>query len=324
MPMQRTLGGEIVTSEVTKMSLNELKFFYKNPRVYSTVHLTFGSEPTQDEIFRVMKLQQHVLDLKKQIKSSNGLIEPVIVKQDTNEVVEGNSRLAAYKLLYDGEPTKWSTILCEVLPKDITKDQIDELIGSFHMTGKLKWDPYEQAAWLWRLEKEENKSMDELKSLLHMGAEKIKNYLKTYQFMREHNLTKQSEFSYYLVLKTNRNVQKLKEIEPNLDKIIINKIQTGEIDQAVKIRDQLPLIANSPQKVQQNFFQGKFDFDRTVEIAKSYGGGKNTYKKLKDFNEWLFDSKNIIAKLEGNEKKSSLLDMKRIRRSLDAYIKLLE
>ena len=66
--MQRTLGGGTVTSEVTKMSLNELKFFYKNPRVYSTVHSTFGSEPTQDEIFRVMKLQQHVLDLKKQIK----------------------------------------------------------------------------------------------------------------------------------------------------------------------------------------------------------------------------------------------------------------
>ena len=60
------------------MSLNELKFFYKNPRVYSTVHSTFGSEPTQDEIFRVMKLQR--------------TLTPISPKPQKNDVKDTDSK----------------------------------------------------------------------------------------------------------------------------------------------------------------------------------------------------------------------------------------
>ena len=75
-----------------------------------------------------MSKMDHVKELKKDIKSKGGLIEPIIVKKDTNEVVDGNRRLAAYRLLYHEDPVRWANICCEILPTSVTDDQIFDLI----------------------------------------------------------------------------------------------------------------------------------------------------------------------------------------------------
>ena len=156
--MIRELDGQTVESTHEKLAMNELKFFDKNPRVYSVLRTRIGGgEPTQEEIFELMSEQEHVKTLKKDIKKA-GLREAVIVNINTKEVIEGNSRLAAYRLLYEENPMEWSEISCEVLPENITTGQIEDLISSIHMTGKKKWDPAEEAAWAWRLSNDENKT----------------------------------------------------------------------------------------------------------------------------------------------------------------------
>lgn len=47
-------------------------------------------------------------------------------------VLEGNSRLAAYRILAKNDPLKWSRVLVQILPEDISDSDIFTLLGTFH------------------------------------------------------------------------------------------------------------------------------------------------------------------------------------------------
>ena len=93
------LLGEPIQLSDDYLEVDKLKFLKDNPRVYAC---TYGEpnfnnlteEQQQDIIF--MKLQQEpsVRNLKPEIKRHGGLMEPILVRLDTMEVIEGNSRLA--------------------------------------------------------------------------------------------------------------------------------------------------------------------------------------------------------------------------------------
>lgn len=69
-----------------------------NPRVYSVVRAN-GKQPTQEEIQQQLSDLEHVKELREDIKRNGGLIEPLIVRGGSLDVLEGNSRLAAYRKL---------------------------------------------------------------------------------------------------------------------------------------------------------------------------------------------------------------------------------
>src|SRR5688572_13784270 len=79
---------------------SKLKFFVDNPRIYSLVRGD-GREPDQDEIYTALLDLEHVRELKEDISLNGGLIDPLIVRDGTLEVLEGNSRLAACRWLYE-------------------------------------------------------------------------------------------------------------------------------------------------------------------------------------------------------------------------------
>ena len=167
--MIRVLEGKTIESTDKIMLMNELKFYSKNPRVYSKLRTILGErEPSQEEIFDLMRKQEHVRDLKRQIKDAGALREAVIVNMNTMEVVEGNSRLAAYRLLYEADPMKWAEISCEILPENITQGQIDELISTTN-DGKLKWSPAEEAAWVWRFAKDEELTVEQISTKCNLN-----------------------------------------------------------------------------------------------------------------------------------------------------------
>src|SRR6266704_984545 len=56
-----------------------------------------------------------------------GLIEPMVVLRDTLEVIEGNSRLAAYRILAEKDPVKWQKAKCHILPAKINASLISRL-----------------------------------------------------------------------------------------------------------------------------------------------------------------------------------------------------
>jgi hypothetical protein len=320
--MRRQLDGQAVDTSDGVMPMNDLLFYPQNPRVFSVLRTKYGNEtPTQENIFELMSKQDYVKELKRQIKK-DGLKEPVIVNKNTMEVIEGNSRLAAYRMLYDEDPMKWSEISCELLPESITNDQIEDLISSVHMVNTKKhWDPAEVSGWLWRLSNEENFTTDKLvKKFSGWSAEKINNYISTFQFMIDNNLTDHSQFSHWLLLKTNKHIKKIKKDFPQFDQVIIKKVQSGEIDKAVRIREELTVIASGPKKLVKKFVEGEIPLVKAHKFAIELGVHKNIYKKLDDFKEWIVNHQDSILKTKGTELVQVKHNLRLIKHNIDITI----
>ena len=73
--------------EEKEMFQRELKFYPENPRVYSAINVSQGI-PAQEEIERVLKGMEHVKQLRLSIESNGGLIDPVIIRDNDNVVLE--------------------------------------------------------------------------------------------------------------------------------------------------------------------------------------------------------------------------------------------
>ena len=95
--------------------------------------------------------------------------------------------------------------------ENITEDQINSILVILNISGKKKWDPADEAGWLWRLFHDENQTVDQLARKFGLKQTRIKNYIQTYQFMIDNNLTDHSQFSSWLVLNTNKHIKKLRK-----------------------------------------------------------------------------------------------------------------
>ncbi len=87
----------------------DLTFYPENPRVYSIVSAD-DREPSQDEIETALTGREHVKKLVHSIKANGGLTDPLLVREGDLVVLEGNSRLAAYRLLFARDPLKWGKV----------------------------------------------------------------------------------------------------------------------------------------------------------------------------------------------------------------------
>ena len=119
---------QIVPIEQKRIEVNKLTFFTENPRIYSAVGADIG-EPTQEEIQEKLSKLDHVKELIHDIKLNGDLIDPIIVRKGRYDVLEGNSRLAAYRELYKQDPLKWGEMRSTLLPEDIPESLIFALLG---------------------------------------------------------------------------------------------------------------------------------------------------------------------------------------------------
>jgi ParB-like nuclease domain len=129
------LKGKDISTRTVLLDQKTLQFYTDNPRIYSLVR-SQGRMPDQAEIQKQLQGFTHVQELIQDIKSNEGLTDPIIVRDDDFVVLEGNSRLAAYRFLATKDPIKWNTILCTVLPADIDEKLVFTLLGQYHVKGK--------------------------------------------------------------------------------------------------------------------------------------------------------------------------------------------
>ena len=120
------------------------------------------------------------------IKRDGGLTDPVIVRAGSLEVLEGNSRLAAYRVLFGIDPIKWAKIKCKLLPEDIDERLIFALLGQYHIKGKKDWAPFEQAGFLYRRSTTHNLESGQLAQEIGLSRRKVEHLIATYQFMLDH------------------------------------------------------------------------------------------------------------------------------------------
>lgn len=279
------IRGVEVRVETTILPQADLRFFVDNPRIYSILR-AHGEEPTQADIERKLLEMDHVKALIQDIKRDGGLTDPIIVRSGKLEVLEGNSRLAAYRALARSDPFKWGHMKVRLLPMDLDEALIFALLGQYHIKGKKDWAPFEQAGFLYRRSKVHDVDPSQLAQEIGLSKRSVEHLIDVYHFMLEHDEAETARWSYYDEYLKSAPVKKARLGQPGFDNLVVEKIKSGEIARAVDVRDRLPVICSAP-KALQKFVTRTYDFEDAHDHAVEAGADSAPYKKLSKFRRWL-------------------------------------
>lgn len=310
------------------MDQQDLMFYEDNPRVYSALRENGNDNPTQHEIEAKMRSMEHVKELRYQIEQNGGLIEALLVvkRHDEYIVLEGNSRLAAYRMLADKDPVKWRKVRCNVLPESITESEIFTLLGTLHLVKKKDWTVYEQAAYVYRQKKASGLPVSTLAKNVGLSSATVKKYINVYEFMVKSNDTIQSHWNYYEQYVTNSAIKEYRDRYPEMDEQIVNQIKTGKIKEAKNIRDKLGKIAKAKDKtsvkIMRDIIDGLSDIDQGFARFEATGKSGSAYKKIKDFKDLITNEeflKSVKSESVGN--RAMELELKKIHRAVSKLLK---
>ena len=280
-----TIGKEKYKVIKCELEQSKLKFFPENPRVYSVLNI--GDEkPSQEQIEEVMCRDDRIKQLKESIKSNGGLIEPIFVRDGDMVVLEGNSRLAAYRLLNKQDPIKWAKIKVTLLPRDIPDSAVFTLLGQFHIIGRKDWNPYEQAGYLYRTINDSNKPMEILATELGITTSYIKKLIDVYEYMIEHDDNHPNKWSYYEEMLKNRQIKKAFDEVPGLEDKIVSDIKSNNIRMAIDIRklgDVSKVNDKLSRKILKDIAMGEEDIYSGFDIVASSGKMDNNFQFITNF-----------------------------------------
>jgi hypothetical protein len=301
-----------------KILQSTLKFYPENPRIYSLLNSIEGT-PDQQEIEDKLIGMEHVRELKQSIEANGGLIDPLIVRDGDFVVLEGNSRLAAYRLLAKKDAIRWGLVKCRVLPENITDEVIFKLLGQYHIIGRKDWSPFEQAGYLWRRIVDNKIEPEKLAKEMGLSVSKTKNMVAVYDFMKAHNAIDPTHWSYYEEYLKSRSINKARVEFPELDNRIVNQIKTGVITQAIDIRHKLEPITKitSPKKrkkILTCLVSGDLSLDKCFEEAENYGVNTDLLKNLSAIRAKVnnLDETKYISTLSAEDLKKCQFEIKKI------------
>lgn len=321
-----TIGGKNIQVRLKELNQADLRFYPENPRVYSVLN-SEGIEPSQDEIEEYMCNLEHVKQLRISIECNGGLIDPLIVKDGDLTVLEGNSRLAAYRLLCRKPDSKWGKIKCKLLPSDIDDATIFTLLGQYHIIGRKDWDPYEQAYYLHRRNMQTKLPIEYMAKELGISKQKAEKMLEVVNFMISHNDSNKRHWSHYEEYLKNAQIKKFRQTSPTLDDTIANTIKADRITEASDMR-KLGEIAKVGDKQSKKIIQKIAD--GTIDIYEGYseisetGKLDDVVKRLKVFRNFISDTSfNKQVTTSGDVKEKALFEIKKIIKQLDKVQKLL-
>lgn len=288
LPTTMLIRGHEIPVAYEEIPHDRLRFYEANPRVYTIVRRK-GKAPTQGDIQAQLLEMEHVKELIQDIRRNGGLIEPVLVKRGSYEVLEGNSRLAAYRALAIKEPVKWAKIRCMLLPETLPEDLTFALLAQLHVRGKKDWAPFEQAGFLFRRFHDQNVDIPALANETGLSQKRVKQLIDTYDFMTKAGETDITHWSHYEEFLKSRVIQKAREKFPTFDRTVVELIKTDETFKAVDVRDRLPKICVGPLKSLRKFAEGALAFEDAFDAAMDAGADNNALRRLNKFRQWLAD-----------------------------------
>jgi hypothetical protein len=302
-----------------ELSQSELLFYPDNPRIYSVLRNFDGSAPSQAEIEKHMCDMDHVKQLKLSIKENGGLIDPLILRDGDFAVLEGNSRLAAYRLLCKIDPVKWGKVRCRVLPKDIDETTIFTLLGQYHIIGRKDWSPYEQAGYLYRRKQNSKIPIDIIARDLGIAKGVAEMYIKVFEYMMKNGDLTSERWSYYEEMLKNSSIRKAVEETPELEEKIVSDIQTGKIEAAADIR-KIGKIAKirskKAKKVMQEYKEGTKDLYTAFGELGDTGSFDKVYQKVTEFRDYVVDEKFVEKIYESSKKEDVIYTLKKINKKI--------
>jgi hypothetical protein len=323
-----TLGKNVYPIREEFLPQSKLKFYLDNPRVYSEFNRNL-IDLTQEQIEENMVRLDHVRELKSSIEATGGLVEPIVVREGDFVVLEGNRRLAAYRILGKKGDPKWLNIRCRILPADISEEAIFILLGQYHLEGQLAWSPFEQAGYLYRRIEKTKMPLEKMAKELGLKTIDIKNYYKIYEFMFVNNDLEPNHWSYYEEYLKPRAIERKRVTLTGLDEAVVNGIKSGNIKDARKdIREKLVKIAKMPDSIGittlEKFISGEKTLEQCHEDAERQG--MDIINDLTNFRKKVSDIEitKVVRHLSDDERKRYLYELQTIEGKVNRLIFILK
>ena len=314
--------GEDVDVKDDYININECRFLKDNPRVYTVTHGGPGfddklEEQQQEIIYKKLLEEPSVKNLEPDIKRHGGLMESILIRLDTMEVIEGNSRLAVYRKLYkDTGNDDWELIPCDVV-SSLTDEQQATLLNQIHVKGKTNWSAYEKANFAY-VRKSRGWSYQDISKLFGESDGTIRRRIKAIEMMKENDDQNHQNFSYYEVLCNNKDIQrKMEEVDGYKD-LLSDIKQCAENEQpdyfsAQDLRKQLPVILKKP-KILKQYVAKKVTLDEAFQRAKI----SRIEENVKQAHSLLEDvSKVKVQELEQSQFNAFKQDVRKLIRQTD-------
>ena len=222
------IGGRRVTYSEDVIDIDQLQFWEANPRVYAAVRGTPDWEQAdhlrrQHIITECMKNQESTRSVLEGLKLHGGQQEPLIVDMRGNFVIEGNSRLAALRVLAHENPGKWGAAICRCY-NDLTEEERFALLSEMHVVGKTEWSPYAKAATYWRQYHELGWDLPTIARVNRTNVAKVKMELATVDLMAKENELNERKFSWYNVLNSTRVINEVFEKNSQFRKRVLDVV----------------------------------------------------------------------------------------------------
>jgi hypothetical protein len=317
-----TLAGKEISVKLGSLRQSDLRFYAENPRVYSIIRPD-EAEPSQSEIEERLGAMEHVRQLRQSILANGGLIDPLIVREGDYVVLEGNSRLAAYRILAKSDPIKWGPVKVKLLPCDIGEDVVFALLGEYHIIGRKDWAPYEQAGYVYRRQSKHGMEPAKMAKEMGLSTRKVNHLLSVYRFMVEHKDNNVDRWSYYDEYLKHNETKKARQEHPELDGVVAAKIASGEIPRAIDVRDKLTAIARAGGKVLKRFMESENTFEECYERA-TVRGAKNLWpKRFYDFRMQLVhpDTLGALREMTQEHRKRCVYELRKIKDAAQSLLK---
>lgn len=245
------LGNQDFSLERKVVSVNSLKLDPSNQRVSYVVRKKAMAITDQD-LHKMIWDMDPVHDLYQSIFQNGGLIEDPIVRRD-GTVVEGNCRTVALRELHRKYPQdrRFSHVYVRFLPEDVTDEQLTLLLGELHIAGKIEWRAYEQAEYVWKMNKQFGKTYDYLASHLRWSrsklAQKISAYEETKSYIEETGDPNGiNRFSHFEEFMKKKELREKREAETAFMKQFRKWVFENKFPDAKDVRD-LPQILSIPE-----------------------------------------------------------------------------
>jgi hypothetical protein len=270
----------------------------------------------------------HVKQLVQAIRQNGGLTDPLLVRDSDKVVLEGNSRLAAYRYLARANPVQWGFVKCDVVLADINDFDVTTLLTHYHIVGRKSWDPYEQAGMFWRWH-QEGAGLDVISQRVEeigVSGKKIQHWIRVYSMMVEQKDNEPSRWSYYDEFVKSRYIRHACEAYPELPKVFARKIHTGELDKAVDVRNKVAKIAKAGGQPLRAFVRNERPLDSCYERAVARGAANVLYNQLKRFRVVICDpdTKADVRLMKDSLRKKSAYELRRIKSAAERLLEMIK
>ena len=316
--MKRTIAGIDYLFEQKEIPVEKLHFWVENPRIHAKMYSPYNEEPAdltdphlQQKVYDNLKGTAErggvVGELREQIERS-GLMDPLIVRGDNENnfynVLEGNRRLAACKMILEKAETKnrtdlmkrFSSLSCEIAPKNFPDSHVFALLGTLHISGKLDWEAFAKASYVKRrveaIKKEgelENSATERAAKELGEKKSEIETLIANVNLMKYANETETTKYSFYNVLNRNKVVRKDLEENEILKKRWVDSISKWR-GKAVDYRSAIQETIKDLRSLKK-FRDGKLDLESAAQQAQDSGSTDVIYQKAKRFRVSIVNAK---------------------------------